>query len=131
MNKLSKDQKTERDRIIGLIETAREKLDSEIGAFNDALNVQWENVQAALERYNEAIDEAESWTSGIADDIEAYIDEKSNNWRESDRGQGYDLWKEVYQNTGIEQLEIDKPDDLAPDIEDVAQILNSLDEEPS
>ena len=79
-------------------------------------------VAQAVEEYRKSIVEAQEFCQEVVDDIAAYVDEKSDKWREGERGQAYESWQQDWEN--VEFSECEPPDT------DPAEVLLALDEEP-
>jgi hypothetical protein len=103
MNKLTIAQQNERLRIQAL------------------LNQKKEAVEAAIEAYNEALVEAESFCSDIADRMADYQGERSDSWLESEKGDAYQTWMDEWTP---DFSELDMPD------MDHAETLADLPEAP-
>jgi hypothetical protein len=133
MRKIDKALLKERDEIIANIRTKREKLDAAIEAYNEAAAKAWGEVEDALRAYNETLDPAREWVAGITGDIDVYVSERSEKWQEGEKAEAYESWKGDYESadSSLEEVSIEQPDQIEADIEDHAQILYDLPEEPS
>jgi hypothetical protein len=80
----------------------------------------------ALEKYNEAVEEAKNFVNEIATNAENAWDENSEKWQESDRGGAAKEWFEEYQNVEMDDLEIDLPSELEVDEPEHAANLENL-----
>jgi hypothetical protein len=107
--------------------------------FNTELDEAWGNtLQPALEEYNEAVADANAWKQEVAGDIQAYIDERSDKWREGEACGRYEAWREPYDDE-ISSAEFERPDDLdlgdepdqfdVSDVENASELLEQLPEE--
>ncbi len=65
-----------------------------------------------IEKFNDARMELEGFREEVASEIEAYRDDRSDAWLESDRGQASEAWLDLWQ-TETEVEEIDAPDEEA------------------
>lgn len=133
MRKIDKTLLKERDEIVANIRTKREKLDAAIEAYNEAAAKAWGVVEDALQAYNETLEPAREWISGITGDIDVYVSERSEKWQEGEKAEAYESWKSDYESadSSLEEVSINPPDQIEEDIEDHAQILEELPEEPS
>jgi tetratricopeptide (TPR) repeat protein len=133
MRKIDKALLKERDEIIANIRAKREKLDAAIEAYNEAAAKAWGEVEDALQAYNETLDPAREWVAGITGDIDVYVSERSEKWQEGEKAEAYESWKGDYESadSSLEEVSIEQPDQIEADIEDHAQILYDLPEEPS
>lgn len=116
MRRLSKEQRKERDRIVGELEVAQLKL------------------QDAIDAYMAKVADAQAFCASVVDDIDSYMSDKSDTWQEGDRGQAYEDWKSSWEE--VEFPEIRPP--FSSGIhgseegeEKASDVLSNLDEEPS
>lgn len=113
-------------------------LDKAVADFNSAMSEAWGEVGAAVESYNEEVTKARDFASEIAGDIESYYDDKSDKWKESERGESYSSWKDEWQGISLDDLEleqpseieIEEPEDLDEPDADHSTELENLPEEP-
>lgn len=129
MTKLSKEQKAERDSIINALNDTKDALVNAVADYNDALHERWRAVQSALEDYNDNVMRASDWCEGVSQEIQDFINDHSKSWIDGDKGQAVDAWRGQFENHGIDEAEISDPEELDADLEDITDILNSLDEE--
>lgn len=112
MKKLSKAQSTQLDTIADALVERYDALDTAIGAYNAAMEEAWTAVDEALGAYNETLSEARELRGDIVDQIQNHIDDKSEKWQDSDKGQAYESWRQQWEQIDLEEVEIDKPDEL-------------------
>lgn len=103
MNKLTVAQQNERLRIQAL------------------LNKKKELVEDAIAAYNEALVEAESFCSDIAERMSDYQSERTDKWQEGEKGDAYQTWMDEWTP---DFSELDLPD------MDHAETLADLPEAP-
>lgn len=92
MKRISKDDIARKDGLIDKLTVCDNKLTEAIQAFNAAQIEAYKPVAVAIEQYNDLIREAEGFCSDVAGEIESYIDERSDAWREGEKGAAYDEW---------------------------------------
>ena len=131
MNKLTKSMLTERDDVCARLRAAFEALEQAVDTYNEAMQNQWEAVDAAMNAYNDVAVEATTWQENVASDIQDYIDSRSDKWQESERGQAYLAWQGEYESSDLEDITIDQPDSLELSTGDQAETLEALAEEIS
>lgn len=103
MKRLSKEQRRERDRLIGELEAVQAKLE-----------------QAAAE-YTAKLGEAQDFCRRVVEEMEAYEGDRSEKWADSEAGQRYVQWREDWENVEFSEY---------VDLEyQAAEVLGSLDEE--
>ncbi len=115
MNRLDKKQEQERGRIALAITEARDRLEANLGIYNEkakALFDEW--VRGDLDKLNEAIEEAREFAEGVVGEIEGYMDERSDKWREGDRGAEYESWKDEWDSfvQDAEAVSVDPPESI-------------------
>ena len=156
MNKLTKQDISERDRLVDELHDAYEAFEAAIETYNETKAAEWATVAAALEAYHEkmaaawpAVQDAQDdytaklsetgeWRDGQVADMEEEIDKHSDKWTEGDRGQAFVAWKEEYDGLDLEEValdmpepvELDEPRPLALDFEDPSEALSALPEAP-
>jgi len=131
MKKLDKQTINERDALQVRLQSLQEALEQAIEAYNEAIGGElWVKVEQARDAYNEAIDEANAWRESVANEIQSYIDGRSEKWLEGDKGQEYRAWCESYEET-IERVELEQPEGLGLGFEDrrVSELLGDTAEE--
>lgn len=114
MRKLTKDDLKERDRLADELDRVHSQLEAAVTEFNSKMDEIYQPLQKAVEAYNEVREEVNDFASGIATDIQSYIDDRSEAWHDSDAAQVMDDWKTVWDEE-IDELEIDKPDEVELD----------------
>ena len=101
------------------------KLNKEQLDARDALQLRLVEAHAALEAavnaYNEIIDEATTWRDDICTAIDDYVDARSEKWAESDAAQSYDEWKSTFEDLCLDPVEAPEAVSLADISEAVGQ----------
>lgn len=102
-------------------EYRREKADEILASFNDAMRKKWqETVETTQRQLNVAIENARSWAQETAEELEEKLGEKSDSYRESDRGLEMQEIQEHISDWGcIEIEELECPESSGFDCEDV------------
>lgn len=108
---------SELETLRGKVEDAvRELIDTHVAAVNELIAT-----------YNEKATEANGVASDIASEIETYMDERSDKWRESEKGEAYSSWLQAWQEVDfaeIDQIEVEDPSDVD------TTLMNDLPTEP-
>jgi len=128
MKAITKKDTAERDAIASRLQDRQADLTQAIEEFTLAVEAAWDAVETAQDHLNEAINDANEWRHAIAAEIGEYIDERSDKWRESDKGSAYELWREQYEGE-FNEVNIDKPELPDPDLDEFAEELWQLPEE--
>lgn len=83
-----------------------------LGAQRDVIEAMWEpltemidKINGEIDAYNEIVTEANGVVEDIASEVESYIDDKSDNWRDGERGSAMQDWLGELQNATLEEVE--------------------------
>ena len=128
MNKLTKSHLQDRDKHRDALDSAYDKLEEAVQAYNDALNEKWASVKEALEEYNQAVEDTNSWAADIVSEMDDYMGNKSDTWLEGEKGQAYEEWKQAWEKE-LDLADIDEPEELEMP-ERVSPVLEERPEEP-
>ena len=82
---------------LAAVNDEHERVKEEVAKLVDGLNEKIGKLNAVIENLNNIRQE-------VADSIQEFIDEKSDNWRDGERGSAYGEWSEAWGNE-IEQLD--------------------------
>jgi hypothetical protein len=126
MLKLSKTALSERSTLMQRLAELHQQLDTAIEAYNAAMAEAWGAVQEALDAYNEVVQEAQAWVEDQTTQMDEYIAERSEKWVEGERGQQYEGWKQQYESTQLEEIEIEQPETLDLPSDDQSTLLDEL-----
>lgn len=127
MTKLTKAHIKARDECSSRLSAQSEKLTEAIDAFNAKMEEAWTELAAEVDTYNAVIDDANAWKQEIAQEIEDYCSDKSDKWQESDKAQTVQSWKEAFEEE-FARVEIDQPEPLSSDCDDLADLLDQIPE---
>lgn len=122
---LSEEQVAKRNKLTGELNAAKDKVDEAIAAYNDAIEPLWQSVADALQELNGVLESARELRDEIISDVDEYTLEKSDRWRESDRGQAVEAYKSEWEAAEIEEIELDEPEKL-DDISFDPDVLDNL-----
>lgn len=124
--KLSKQERAQRDALVTLISDAALKLHAAVDEFNLGLDALKAPVDAALDTYNAAVDEARAFVVDVAQRLNDELGGRSAKWLESDRGQAAAQFKEDWENFDPEEVELDLPDEVNFDDPECGNELEAL-----
>jgi uncharacterized protein YukE len=130
MNKLTKQQQADLDKLVESSQEAHKALTEGIDAFNEALEAARAKLTESIEKYNATVEQANEFMTAIHDDMDSYYSDKSERWQEGDAGNAYQEWMEPW-GTEIDPLEIDLPDDIEHPEDVLTETLNDLPREKS
>ena len=131
MKVLPKNMVNERDTLCTRLRTTFRILESAVETYNETLAAHWKPVDAAIHAYNAVQADVNEWQETVAGDIQSSIDDHSNRWRESERGQEYIRWQQAYENTDLETVDLEQPETPEIVVSDQADIVEWLPEEIS
>ena len=125
--KLSAAQSKEHQRLVAALRKATTFLLDTKSQAEDELSLTAAKVNDAVQAYNGIASEVQAFVEGIREDWRSEFDDKSDGWRDGDRGSEVDEMISQWENVDIEELnEVDVPTlDLDVD-EDVAQAVEEL-----
>lgn len=110
--KLTKAELAERERHADALKSKAQALEEALQEFNSGLDALRAAFQPALDEYNEALDGAREFKEDIVSSLQEKFDDKSDRWKESERGQQVQQWIEEWEGAEFEPLELDLPDAL-------------------
>ena len=128
MKCLTMEQIAEKTKLIDDLQAKQEKLDEAIHEFNvKSLEIWNRHIDPALNALNAAAEALNTFRSDLYLDMEAYHDEKSEKWQESEAGQQYAEWMANYAET-VEGVELEAPLDIEPPEVEYSDIADATDE---
>jgi hypothetical protein len=101
---MQKFTKADRERIEALRFKLRDKAD-EIDAMSEPLAEMVSQVNDLIREYNEIVTEANGVLEDITSEVTNAIDEKSERWQESERGEAIISWRDELENAQMEEVE--------------------------
>ena len=90
-------------------------------AFVEELKAKAAKAKAAVEAYNEAVDRAQGFVDDLYQSADAYFDQRSTAWQESERGEAYCEWRDMFGVT-FDKIELST--------DDASTQLDSIDPRP-
>ena len=125
MKALNHVQRAGKEKVAEDIRKVRDELDAAVEKFNARNTESLVPVEAAIDKLNAALIAAAEWRDGITEVMEQDADARSERWRESEAGQNFKLWKDQFLGLFLDELELEKPDDLElPDTIEPEEILD-------
>jgi chromosome segregation ATPase len=103
MKSLSKADLARKQELIEAYNEAVEEVNRAHDAYDDAVRELNEKIAAV----NEKIEGMVAFAQDIASEIEGYMDERSDTWRESDKGRAYEDWLQEWQCVEGDLPEVD------------------------
>jgi len=119
MKKLSRSQLKQRSDLLIRLEKLYEAAEHQITAYNEG-ECSHGMVESAVERYNEAVGDANCLLADVRSDIEDYIEGRSEKWQEGERGDRYREWLDLTDDLDtIETPEAETDEDGNRTVEDL------------
>jgi outer membrane murein-binding lipoprotein Lpp len=112
VKKLTEAQGKQLETLAMKLRDTHSDLTSSVQDYNAQVAELYGAVEVAQDAYNSAVEEANEFVQGIVSDIENYVDERSDKWKESDAGQVLFAWLEEWQSVDLEESCLDMPDEL-------------------
>lgn len=98
MQKLSKQQSERLATLCGELREAEDEV-------NDA----FDTLDSCVSEYNQKADEVNEFLREVEGDIDNYINEQSEQWQESERGEAYSSWLEEWA-LSVDPIEVERPE---------------------
>jgi hypothetical protein len=112
--KLTKDEQKTKTELSANLEKAWASVEDAVGAYNDEVNVAKQKITAVIASFNDTAAQAATFIQEVASRAEGEIDEKTEKWQESDKGQEAVSWKDEWSEFDADGIEnIDWPEELA------------------
>jgi hypothetical protein len=127
--RLSKDELKTRDEHASKLGRLATEIETAMEAYNSATEAPRAEVEKAIEVYNEAASEARDFVEGVAARIQEEMDERSDRWREGDKGEAAAAWLSEWEALSINDIEIELPQGLNFEDPDHAGQLEQAPEE--
>lgn len=113
MQKLNKDQEKRLEKISQQLGERHEALEAALAKYNEVVAQAWEkHVTKALGDYNDALQEGMELRDEVVEAIAGHIENKSEKWQESAKGQAFIDWQSAWEDLDLEPLDLDKPEEI-------------------
>lgn len=122
MQKLSKTEAKSREEVIEAVREAHKAVEQIWVEYQAMI----EKVNAVLETFNEKVGEADTFRQSIVDQMWGYFDDRSDNWREGEKGSAYTEWMDQWQ-TPVETVELIDAEEM-PDITGLEELEQAASE---
>lgn len=126
--KFVKDEIKQRDELITRLTDERQSFDNALILYNQALEKAKDDFNLVIEDFNNAVSAAKEFITDVKERAEGERDDKSDKWLESERGVAVGSWIEAleYASSDFDDIEIDWPEELNPDLPNHAEALGSI-----
>lgn len=105
-------QRGDHEKAAQVIRKAREELETAVEKFNATMPESLTRIKAALDKLKTGLSGAADWCDGISVEMEQCADDLSKRWLESEAGQNFSLWKDQLLGLFLDEIEMEKVDDL-------------------
>ena len=119
MKKFSKKREEEHVAIADKLQKALTKLQEEVAKYNNEIcdlnekaKTAFDAVDDAASAFNEAVGEANTFSEEVVNEINDYAEERSDAWKDSEKGQQYDTWRAAWEDDEIEEVSIESPNEF-------------------
>ena len=130
--KLTKADIAARDMIAAGLRARYAELESVLDEFNSARLSAWSSIEAAQNAYNDELEFAREWLALRMEEIEDFVQGKSEKWAEGERAASVEAFKSEFESVDLEEIQIPQPDDLTLDeFADHADLLEQLPDSPA
>lgn len=127
--KLDKQESARREKLVADLKAEFAKIENQVAVYNIETAKLRAPLDAAVEAYNELLQEARGFAEDIARAADDEFDSKSEKWQEGERASAVSDWKQEWADVELEDFEIDYPEDLEVATEH-ADNLENLPAEP-
>lgn len=112
MRKISKKQYKEIEVLHNKMNALFEEYNNKVNEIQDKIiDLIGEELNPVIDEFNENVSDLQNQVDEIYGELESYIEEKSDRWRESDKGEQYIEWSYEWnvQYTQLDHCEIEVP----------------------
>lgn len=111
MRRLNAAQRKEFARLRAELNKAWDTLEEAVAAYNEAVEQKWSVVDDAHQKLAGVVSEANDFRAEVADQIQSYLEERSERWHKSDRADQIVMWSELW-DTEFDGPALDQPEPL-------------------
>lgn len=108
--RLTRKELDRRAEIVELLNDLSANIVEAVSVFNAQLDALREPVTAAVEAYNNALNDAREFAADMAVQADNDITDKSDRWHGSERGQAAIAWRDEWQNLSLDDLDLALPE---------------------
>ena len=129
MKSLTKEQFRQKSSIAQSIVDVTGDLQNAIDQYNLQMSTSFVPIEELQGRYNELVAEARGFIETIHDQQEAYMEERSDPWRNGDPGEVYRDWAGEW-TIDLEEIEIYAPEPIEELVADAVDLFRDLPDHP-
>jgi hypothetical protein len=112
MKTLDKDIIERRDELIGDLAKVETELANVIERCNGMLDDIRSEVGEVVEHYNALVEDARRLRDDAQAAVQGFLDQKSEKWKEGERGQLYATWVSNLESLDLADIEVDLPEEI-------------------
>jgi chromosome segregation ATPase len=130
--KIGKKDRARLDEVRDKIAAQGGQVEARVAELNEAVEAARAKLEDEVNTYNELVQEAGSIVEDIHRELESEYDDKSDRWKESERGECVQSWLQELENFGNEMSEAEMPEieEVSIDLPD-PEVIDNLQDEPS
>lgn len=128
--KLTKHEQEQKAEWEKKITAARKALQDAVDIYNTQLENLTEVLKDAVDVYNDIVNDCTAFCEDIANEIDSELEERSEKWLESDKGQAAISWGDQWKDFSCLQEDLELPDEVVLDSDDFIEEFANLTIEP-
>lgn len=125
MKKLTKAQAVIKADLVERADAEFMALDAAISAYNAAVALAYAELAPKVASYNAYMQECAEWRDEVKQDLEEYVENRSEKWQESDTATAYSNWLGELQ-IDFDTVEIDEPEEVEFNPENYEEIISQI-----
>jgi seryl-tRNA synthetase len=126
---LTKDQDGTLAKLIDDLTLAKQKITAAANTYNDEVAELRPSVEEAVTEFNNLLGEIRQLVSDIVTRGNESIDQKSDKWQESEKGEAAREWVDAWDGLDLSDLDFSWPDELEIDVPEYDSELEDLPKE--
>ena len=124
--KLDKADNARRDRLVEELREGAGKIEDAMREYNEAVAALRAPVEELVAAYNETLEEAKGFAEDIGNTADATFDERSEKWREGEKGEAAGVFRDAWMEIDLEPYEVDFPAEMEVEAPSHADDLEGL-----
>lgn len=126
---LTREQSANLTKLVEDLQTAKAKISEAVDKYNESVSELRAPVEVVVTEYNEILGEVRTLCNTVANKAQDAVDEKSESWQDSDRGQSAIEWQLAWEGIELDDVDYQWPDELTIESPQHDQDLQDLPEE--
>lgn len=117
--------------MVDAVRTKKDALNRAIADYNDRLAELRSKLEDYINDCDGAISDLRNFVEAVRDEAQSEYDDKSDTWRDGDKGQAVLDWINTFDSISLEDVDLDLPDDIAEVEIDSLDEIEALEAEPN